>query len=115
MLAGVADQLRDRSVATVWELSLDQIGHENPAGLQLLDICAYLAPEPIPLDLFTDSVDKLPEPLSTAAADPLLFNDALATIVDYSMAKRNQSGLQLHRLVQAALRTRHPKLETLAP
>lgn len=115
MLAGVADQLRDRSVATVWELSLDQIGHENPAGLQLLDICAYLAPEPIPLDLFTDSVDKLPEPLSTAAADPLLFNDALATIVDYSMAKRNQSGLQLHRLVQAALRTRHPKLGTLAP
>ena len=115
MLAGVTDQLRDRSVATVWELSLDRIREEDHASLQLLDICAYLAPEPIPLDLFTNSPDKLPEPLSTAAADPLLFNNALATIVDYSMAKRSESGLLLHRLVQAALRARHPKLGMLAP
>jgi hypothetical protein len=69
-----------------------------------------LAPEPIPLDLFTSHSDKLPEPLSTAAADPLLFNNAVATVVDYSMAKRSQSGLLLHRLVQTALRIRHTKL-----
>lgn len=110
LLTGIGGQLHDRSVATVWELSLDRIGEEDPAGLQLLDICAYLAPEPIPLDLFTSHPDKLPEPLSTAAADPLLFNNAVATVVDYSMAKRSEGGLQLHRLVQAAVRTRHPKL-----
>jgi hypothetical protein len=112
MLTGIGSQLRDKSqsVATVWELSLDRISKEDPAALQLLDICAYFAPEPIPLDIFTGHLDKLPEPLSTAAADPLLFNNAVATIVGYSMAKRSQSGLLLHRLVQAALRTRHTKL-----
>ena len=76
----------------MWELSLDRIRDEDPAGRQLLDICAYLAPEPIPLDLFTSHPDQLPQPLSAAAADPLLFNDAVATVVDYSMAKRSQSG-----------------------
>ena len=110
MLTGVGGQVRDRSVATVWELSLDRIRDENPAGHQILDICAYLAPEAIPLDLFTNHPDLLPEPLSTAVADPLLFNNALATVVDYSMAKRSESGLQLHRLVQTAIRSRHPKL-----
>lgn len=110
LLTGIAGQVRDRSVATLWELSLDRIRDEDPAGLQILDICAYLAPEPIPLDMFTSNPDKLPQPLSGAAADLLLFNNAVATVVDYSMAKRSQSGLQLHRLVQAAVRTRHTKL-----
>jgi len=81
LLTGIAGQLRDRSVATVWELSLDRIRDDDPAGLQLLDICAYLAPEPIPLDLFISHPDELPHPLSTAAADPLLFNNAIATVV----------------------------------
>jgi hypothetical protein len=97
---------RDDTVATLWELSFDRVGQEDPAALQLLAICSYLAPVPIPLDLFTARPDLLPEPLGTAAADPLLFNDALAVIVDYSLAKRPPEGLQLHRLVQGALRLR---------
>jgi hypothetical protein len=110
MLTEMGSKVPDRSVATVWELSLDRIRDENPAGSQILDIGAYLAPEPIPLELFTGHCDKLPVPLSTAAADPLLFNSAVATVVDYSMAKRSESGLLVHRLVQAAIRTRHAEL-----
>jgi len=33
------------------EVSLDRIRDEDAAGRQILDICAYLAPQPIPLDL----------------------------------------------------------------
>ena len=78
--------------------------------MQLLEICAYLAPEPVPLDLFTAHADLLPEPLAAAAADPLAFNDALMVLVDYSLAKRTAAGLQLHRLVQATTRARQPGL-----
>lgn len=95
------------TIATVWKLSLDRIQDENPAGRQLLDICAYLAPDAIPLDLFTNHPDLLPEPLSSAAGDPLAFTDTLAAIIDYSMAKRSPGGLQLHRLVQTAIRAQH--------
>jgi hypothetical protein len=97
---------RDDTVATLWELSFDRVGAEDPAALQLLAICSYLAPVPIPLDLFTSHPDLLPEPLGTAVADPVSFNEALAVIVDYSLAKRAPDGLQLHRLVQGALRLR---------
>jgi len=56
--------------------------------------------------LFTAHADLLPEPLASAAADPLAFTDAVAVLVDYSLAKRTAAGLQLHRLVQATVRAR---------
>ena len=98
---------RSDTIATLWDISLHRISGQNPAAVQLLDICAYLAPEPVPLDLFTAHPGQLPEPLSPAVADPLAFNEAVAVLVDYSLAKRTIAGLQLHRLVQAAIRARH--------
>jgi hypothetical protein len=97
---------RKDTIATLWDISLERIRGESPAAVLLLDVCAYLAPEPIPLDLFTAHPGELPEPLSSAAADQLAFGDAVAVLVDYSLAKRTATGLQLHRLVQATIRAR---------
>jgi TIR domain len=106
---------RTDTIASLWRISLDRIAAENPAALQLLEICAYLAPEPIPLDLFTAHTGQLPEPLSSAAADTLAFTEAIAVLTDYSLAKRSPPGLQLHRLVQAAVRARHDALNPASP
>ena len=88
-------QVSDRpdTIATLWDISVGRITAENPAAVQLLGVCAYLAPEPIPLDLFTAHADLLPEPLASAAADRLAFTDAIAVLVDYSLAKRTPAGL----------------------
>ncbi len=112
MLRKVGGQLRARPVATVWELTLDRIRHENLAASQILDLCACLAPVPIPLHLLIDHHDLLPEPLAATAADARLLNEALGTVIGYSMAKRRESGLELHRLVQSAIRSRHTKLSS---
>jgi hypothetical protein len=100
---------RKDTIATLWDISLERISGESPAAVQLLDVCAYLAPEPIPLDLFTTHPGTLPEPLASAAGDPLAFGDTVAVLVDYSLAKRTLTGLQLHRLVQATIRARHDR------
>ena len=104
-------QVTDRTdtIATLWDISLERISGESPAAVQLLEVCAYLAPEPIPLDLFTAHPGELPEPLSSAAADQLAFGDTIAVLVDYSLAKRTATGLQLHRLVQATIRARQSR------
>lgn len=41
------------TVATVWAVSFGRLDAPAPAAAQLLKLCAWLAPEPIPLDLFT--------------------------------------------------------------
>lgn len=97
---------RDDTIATLWDIALERISTEDPAAVVLLELCAYLAPEPIPLDLFTGHADLLPAPLAEAAADELAFTEVIGTLVDYSLARRTQSGLQLHRLVQGVIRAR---------
>jgi NB-ARC domain-containing protein len=98
---------RDVTIATLWDISLERVRAENPAALQLLDLCAYLAPDRIPPDLFTAHPDHLPEPLAAVAADELAFDEAVAVLADYSLASRTETGLQVHRLLQGALRARH--------
>jgi hypothetical protein len=97
---------RTDTVATLWNVSLDRAAAENPAAVQLLEVCAYLAPEPVPLDLFTAHADLLPTPLSAAAADRLALTEAIRVLADYSLASRSSAGIQVHRLVQAATRAR---------
>ena len=50
----------DVTIATLWDISLDRIAARSPAAVQLLEICAYLAPEPIPEDLFTPTATYSP-------------------------------------------------------
>ena len=94
------------TVATVWSVSLDRLQAAAPAAVQLLELCAWLAPEPIPLDLFTGHCDQLPEPLASAAADPVAFNDAVGALTDYSLARRTGGTLIVHRLIQDVTRHR---------
>ena len=106
---------RHETIATLWDIALERISREDPAAVVLLDMCAYLAPEPIPLDLFSLHGNLLPEPLSSRSADPLAFNEVIGTLVDYSLAKRTQTGLQLHRLVQGVIRARHAFISRGSP
>jgi tetratricopeptide (TPR) repeat protein len=92
------------TIATLWSLSLKRLRDVQPHAVHLLHLCAWLAPEPIPLDLFTSHPDQLPEPLASAVADPLAMTDMVGALVDYSLVRRTDSGLLVHRLLQAVTR-----------
>ncbi len=98
---------RPDTMATLWDLSLDRVSSENPAARQLLDLCAYLAPDRIPVDLFADHPDQLPEPLASAVGDGQTLDEAIGILTDYSLLKRVGQMLQIHRLLQHALAA-HP-------
>src|SRR5262249_46823210 len=68
------------TIATVWTVSLDRLTAEHPDAVGLLGVCAYLAAEPIPLELFTAHRDLLPKPLRAAAADPLAFTEIVGVL-----------------------------------
>ena len=95
-----------RRVATVWSLSLEQVGREAPGVEALLCLCAFLAPEEIPRSLPREHHQVLPEELGDLAADPLAYNRALGVLGRYSLAVVTPDALSLHRLVQAVLRAR---------
>jgi len=94
------------NVATVWSVSMDRLWETAPAAVQLLQLCAWLAPEPFPLDLFTGHSSLLPEPLAGVAADPVAFSDAVGALADYSLARRAGDTVVVHRLIQDVTRQR---------
>jgi hypothetical protein len=93
-------------VASV-QIALDRLAAQSPAALQLLCLAAYLAPEPIPLTLVITRPAPLPEPLATAAGDPLAFAELIRLLGQYGLARVEPATLALHRLFAAILRT-HP-------
>jgi len=88
---------------TAWTLSLERLRADSPAAVQLLQLAAFLAPEPIPLCLFADNPMLLMEPLRTVADEDDL-DDAVGAMVAFSLARRQLESFQLHRLVQAVIR-----------
>jgi hypothetical protein len=71
-------------------------------------LAAFLAPEPIPLYLFSEHAALLDEPIGTTAADADALADTLGALIGYSLARRSPDGFQVHRLVQAVIRHQLP-------
>lgn len=61
------------SLAASYHLALTRLAKQAPAAVDLLILAAHLAPEPIPLTLFTTYAGQLPAPLNITAYDPVAF------------------------------------------
>lgn len=94
------------TVATTWEMAFQQVERENPAAADMLKLCAFFAPDDIPLQVIKDGAEFLPEPLASAVANPLAFDKSLAALLHYSLIERKAEFISIHRLVQAVTQHR---------
>jgi len=94
------------TVATTWDLSFQKASEEVPASADLLNLCAFLAPDDIPKSILAEGLEYLPEPLASAVADEMARNDAVAALRRYSLLNVADDTLSVHRLVQAVTRDR---------
>jgi tetratricopeptide (TPR) repeat protein len=92
-------------VATTFALSFERVASASPAAADLLRLCAFLHPDAIPEEIFTEGAAELGPNLSAAAADPLKLNAAFAEILKYSLLRRDVDAktLGIHRLVQEVI------------
>jgi len=97
-----------RSLAAATGLIADRLAGQDPAAAELAGVCAFLAPEPVPGELFTGAAARLPGELAAWAADPLAWPQTLARLTRQSLARIDQRGLVMHRLTGAILRDRLP-------
>jgi len=96
------------SVMTTLNMACARAAQANPAALALLRLCAFLHPDAIPEEVFTDASFSLDPVLQLMAEDTLALDAAMATLRCYSLLQRNPGNktLTIHRLVQAVLRDR---------
>jgi tetratricopeptide (TPR) repeat protein len=93
-------------IVTTWELNVDQVATNSPAAIQLLHLCAFLSPEPIPPNLFAVDSSLLPAELALVADDDLALDEAIAALHRYSLVSHDRKGFRLHRLMQMIVRVK---------
>ncbi|MFI6038095.1 tetratricopeptide repeat protein [Streptomyces sp. NPDC051315] len=91
--------LDERTIAQIWNITLDRITEVQPQAANLLRTLAWYAPENIPATL-----------AKTDGGAPAV-NAALGVLAAYNMITpdRNTATLSIHRLVQALARTPDPE------
>ncbi|MDR0459292.1 MAG: tetratricopeptide repeat protein [Coriobacteriales bacterium] len=104
VLKGTEDE---ETVLTTWSISFGAI--ESVAAKQLFNVCAYLAPDDIPLNLLIDGREELPEKLqSELCSDEFLQDELLDELRHYSLIslkrENNDPLISIHRLVQQVVR-----------
>ncbi|MET9631737.1 FxSxx-COOH system tetratricopeptide repeat protein [Lentzea sp. NPDC006480] len=98
---------RQETLTTLWDMSLAALAEQSPAAVQLLDMLVWMAPEPVPLNLFTRNADELPVPLADAAKDPLSWAETVGALADRFFVRRGRTEVTIaHRLLQQSLKGR---------
>lgn len=91
------------TVALTWNLSIESVRATSPAARKLLEICAFLAPDGIPEQLFRTHDARKCLPIELANLDDLAWDATCGLIHRLSLVKRNYGTLSIHRLVQDVL------------
>ncbi len=105
----------ERTVAETFSLAIEQVQQGSPPAESLLNLCAYLAPDEIPLWLLTEGAEHLPQPLCETVGDELALNKAIAALRKYSLVERSGDLLSVHRLLQTVCRDRLRREDTERP
>lgn len=93
------------AVTITFQMSLDKIERVNSAATALLRLCAFLAPDAIPIDLFIRNAPALSPTLQNLVAVPERLNEAIILIRRYSLLHflRKRQAVGIHRVVQAVI------------
>jgi tetratricopeptide (TPR) repeat protein len=90
------------SVTFTFSLAFQKVAPNSPAAADLIRVCAFLAPDAIPEEVFTEGAAELGDNLRTIATSPFDFTQALEEAGRFSLIDRNsqKKTLDIHRLVQ---------------
>ena len=75
------------TVATTWSISFQNVERENKPAAELLRLCAFFAPDDIPLKMIIEGAEELPKTLAAVVTDTLKLDEALMVLRKYSLGR----------------------------
>jgi hypothetical protein len=94
-------------VATTWNISFELLRKRSPAAVRLLELCSFLAPEPVSMTLLRrDEMLRVLIPKDDSLRDKMMLGRVIREINRFALAKVDAASntLQVHRLVQTVIR-----------
>jgi CO dehydrogenase nickel-insertion accessory protein CooC1 len=93
-------------VVATWNLSFDQL--RSPAAVRLLQLLAFCSPGPISMNLlYSDEMNESLLPFDETLSEKLMLGRVIRDASRFALIKVDQgsNSLQIHRLVQAVIRS----------
>ena len=94
-------------VATTWTISFESLRDRSPAAVRLLQLCSFLAPEPVSMSLLrSDEMIQALIPYDEALRDRMMIGRLVREVGRFALARVDAASntLQVHRLVQSVIR-----------
>ena len=91
-------------VTSTWSISFAAL---EESSRQLLNLCAYMGADNIPIKFFVDMRKELPAPLTNDLAKKLTLNRVVTGLRTYSLTRGTAEYIHIHRLVQEVIRKNH--------
>ncbi|MFD0631008.1 FxSxx-COOH system tetratricopeptide repeat protein [Catenulispora yoronensis] len=105
-------------VATTWTISFETLRERSPAAVRLLQLCSFLAPEPVSMALLrSDEMIQALIPYDDALRDRMMLGRVVREAGRFALARVDAASntIQVHRLVQSVIRARmSPEEQRLA-
>jgi hypothetical protein len=95
-------------VAATWNLSLDRLRRRSPAAVRLLQILAFCSSGPISMNLlYSEEMNESLLPYEETLSEELVIGRLIGDVSRLALVKvdRATNSLQIHRLVQAVIRS----------
>jgi hypothetical protein len=104
-------------VAATWNLSFERLQERSPAAVRMLQLCAYFSPGPISMTLlYSDEMLASLLPVDSSLTEKVMIGRVIRDLSRFALVKVDQgsNSLQMHRLVQAVVRSQMNEDERLA-
>jgi hypothetical protein len=75
-------------VASAWTISKEVVEQTNPAAAEILRLCAFLAPDAIPDEIFTQGASVLGPVLAPVVVNAVTFDRTIGILRSYSLLTR---------------------------
>ena len=95
------------SAARTWKMAVEELRGPNPAAVEMLEICSFFGPDPIPMRLlYSRAVTRALTPDDDEPRDDMAVAKLLRALSRFGLARSDQGSetLTVHRLVQAVIR-----------
>ena len=100
----------ERAATAACRISLARVRATSPAATELVRLCAFLAPDELPLESLVRGLGPQPAALRKAVSSNRL-DEAIGVLWRLSLLERQSYGTWMHRGVQTATRAELPAVE----
>lgn len=98
--------IRGQRLESVLKVAIQEVENNSSTAVDLINVCAFLAPEDIPQDMLIKGAPFLPPPLTDAENLTALIDDAVKIVVRHGLGSSAGDALSVNPLVQAVARRR---------